>query len=108
MSAPVAAATTGFDGKGGRIRLMQFVGAFATGGTERLVVSLCRGLDPGKFDLSFGCHKLTGEFLSEIDTTRTPVSEYPIRSLYPHRALGEQIRLARDLKRARVQIVHAY
>jgi glycosyltransferase involved in cell wall biosynthesis len=92
----------------GRIRLVEFVASFGIGGTERHVVNLGRALDPARFALSFGCLKRWGDFLDEVETGGVPVSEYCIRSLYPHRTLPEQIRFARDLRRARVQIVHAY
>src|SRR5437899_3850364 len=91
-----------------KIRLLEFVAAFAIGGTERHVVNLCRALDRARFEVSFGCLKRWGDLLQEIDTDRTPVSEYRIRSLYPHRMLRAQVRFARDLRRKRVQIVHTY
>jgi glycosyltransferase involved in cell wall biosynthesis len=91
-----------------RIRVMEFVAAFAIGGTERHVVNLGQGLDRSRFEPSFGCLKRWGDLLSEIDARETPVSEYRIRSLYPHKAFKGQLRLASDLRRRRTHIVHAY
>jgi len=91
-----------------KIRVMEFVAAFAIGGTERHVVNLGQGLDRSRFEPSFGCLKRWGDLLSEIDTRETPVSEYQIRSLYPHKALKGQLRLAADLRRSRTHIVHSY
>ncbi len=91
-----------------RIRLMKFVAAFGIGGTERHVVNLGHALDTACFALSFGCLKRWGDLLDEVDARRTPVAEYRIRSLYPHRTFREQVRFARDLRRAGVDIVHAY
>jgi L-malate glycosyltransferase len=91
-----------------RIRLLEFVNAFGIGGTERHVVNLGRALARSCFDLSFGCLKRWGDLLDEVDALRAPVAEYRVRSLYPHRTLRAQVRFARDLRSAGVDIVHAY
>ena len=92
----------------GKIRILEFVSAFAIGGTERHVVNLGHALDRSSFDLSFACLKRFGDLLAEIDTRRTPISEYRVKSLFPHKTLREQVRFARDLRRNRTQIVHSY
>jgi L-malate glycosyltransferase len=91
-----------------RIRLVEFVAAFGIGGTERQVLNLGRALDRSRFDLSYACLKQWGDLLEEIDADRTPISEYPIRGLYPHETFKGQLRFVRDLRRARVEVVHAY
>src|SRR3989442_5513049 len=91
-----------------RIRLLQFLPVFAIGGTERQVVNLARGLDPSRFELHFGCLHKWGELLDEVAEREIPVAEYRINKLYNAPALRERLRFARDLKRERINIVHAY
>jgi glycosyltransferase involved in cell wall biosynthesis len=92
----------------GKIRVLEFVAAFAIGGTERHVVNLGHALDRSSFDLSFACLKRFGDLLAEIDTRRTPISEYRVKSLFPHKTLRKQLKFARDLRRNGTQIVHSY
>ncbi|MBI2469458.1 MAG: glycosyltransferase [Candidatus Rokubacteria bacterium] len=91
-----------------RIRLLKFVTLFGTGGTERQFVNLGLALDPGRFDLRFGCLRRWGELLEEVERPRLPVVEYRIRSLRRPHTIWEQLRLARDLRRERIDIVHTY
>lgn len=91
-----------------RIRLLKFVTLFGTGGTERQFVNLGLALDPGRFDLRFGCLRRWGELLEEVERPRLPVVEYRIRSLRRPHTIREQLRLARDLRRERIDIVHTY
>ena len=91
-----------------RIRLLQFLPVFAIGGTERQVVNLARGLDPSRFELHFGCLHKWGELLDEVAEREIPVAEYRINKLYNAPALRERLRFAWDLKRERINIVHAY
>ncbi len=91
-----------------RIKLLKFVTAFAFGGTERHVVSLAQGLDPSRFELHMGCLRSAGVFVGEIRARGIPLVEYKISSLYHPNTLKEQLRLARYVRRNRIQIVHSY
>lgn len=93
---------------GRRVRLLKFVTAFASGGTERQFVNLAVGLDRERFDVRFGCLKRFGQLIDELDARQIAVDEYPIRSFYRPSAWAAQCRLARDLRAAQVDIVHAY
>jgi L-malate glycosyltransferase len=91
-----------------RLRLVKFVSAFHTGGTERQFVNLGLTLDIEQFDLRYACLGRTGELLSEIEERGIPTREYDIRSLYSAGYVWHALRLARDLRRERIDIVHAY
>jgi len=91
-----------------RIRLLAFVTVFDVGGTERQLVALAKGLDPSRFDLRVACFKRSGTFLPELEAQGIPVVNYPIRSLHGLSTVKEQLRLARDLRRHRTQIVHTF
>jgi len=91
-----------------RVRLLTFTTLFAIGGTERHVVSLADGLDYSRFELEFGCHRRSGEFLKQIEARGLSVSEYAVARLYGPHALAQQLRFARHLRRRRIQIMHSY
>lgn len=91
-----------------RIKLLTFTTVFAIGGTERHLMNLTDGLDHGRFDLEFACLKRSGEFLSHVEARGIHVSEYPVRRLYGVRALMEELRFCRSLRRRRIDIVHTY
>jgi glycosyltransferase involved in cell wall biosynthesis len=92
----------------GRIRVMQFVPTFMFGGTERQLVYLVRGMDRSRFDLHLGCFRREGAFLADVEAEGLPLRDYPIRRLYGYRTLRRQLRMARDLRRDRIDIVHAH
>jgi L-malate glycosyltransferase len=91
-----------------RIRLMKFVTLFAIGGTERQVVNIGKGLDPGRFDLRFACLQRVGEFLAECDARSWSITEYQIRRLYGYTTLKKQMEFGRSLRRLGTQILHTY
>jgi glycosyltransferase involved in cell wall biosynthesis len=87
---------------------MEFATVFECGGTERQVLNLGRALHGRGVDVRFGCLKKGGRLAMELDETGLPVHEYRLRSLYSARALRQAAALARDLSRARVDVIHAY
>lgn len=91
-----------------RIRLLAFVTVFDVGGTERQVVALAKGLDRARFDLRVACFNRSGPFLAELEDQGIPVVKYAIRNLHGLRTMREQLRFARDLRRSRTQILHAF
>jgi len=90
------------------VRLLKVVPVFAFGGTERQFVNLGLALDPARFDVRFACMRRAGQFLDELLRRRIPVADYAVRSLRRPGALAAQWRLATDLRRDRIQVVHAY
>lgn len=90
-----------------KIRLLKFVTCFNIGGTERQVTYLARSLDPERFELHLACLRRTGELLPEIESCCNPV-EFGTNRLTSWRTLRQQLRLARYLRKHRIQIVHPY
>jgi glycosyltransferase involved in cell wall biosynthesis len=107
-AAASAATATAPAAGGSRLRLLKVVTVFACGGTERQFVNLGLGLDPRRFDLEFACLRQEGQLLEEIARRRLTVNEYPMRTFYSARAIRQQLRLARYVRRHDIQIVHAY
>jgi glycosyltransferase involved in cell wall biosynthesis len=91
-----------------RMQVLQFLANFGCGGTERQVLHLLRGLDPARFAPRFGCLQRWGHFLPDLERLQFPIAEYTIRSLYRPGTWLAQLRLARDLRRDDVQILHSY
>lgn len=91
-----------------RIRLLKFVALFGCGGTERQVVNLSAALDRDRFDLRLACMRRWGHFLGEIEGRGMPVREYRFPRFVSPQCGIQGLRLARNLIRHRVQIVHSY
>jgi L-malate glycosyltransferase len=87
---------------------LTFLTDFGCGGTERQVLNLGLSLDSKRFAVEFGCMRLWGALLPEISNSAIPVCAYPIRRLYGTGAINQQLRLARYLRRRRIQILHSY
>lgn len=91
-----------------RIRLLKFVTLFGVGGTEKQVMNLAARLDRERFDLSFGCLKLWGDLLDEVERQQLKVTEYPLRSFYRPAAWRQMLRFSTALRAERTQIMHSY
>ena len=107
---PRASASTGsvsFD-REDRIRILKFVALFGCGGTERQFLNLGLSLDRSQFDLRFACMKRQGRFLEEVETRGILVDEYRLKRFASMRCAAQQVRLARNIVRHRVDVVHAY
>lgn len=81
---------------------------FKIGGTERQFTNLARTIDSSRFDLHLGCLQNYGELLAEIETLNIPRPEFQIASLYGPKTLWQTLRLARYIRRHRIQVVHSY
>jgi glycosyltransferase involved in cell wall biosynthesis len=90
------------------IRLMTVVPTLLCGGTESQVMTLCRALDPSRFDLEFSCLRRLGPFVEELENRQLPLTEYRLGSFYSLTAVAQQAKFARHLTRRGIQIVHAY
>jgi glycosyltransferase involved in cell wall biosynthesis len=91
-----------------RVRLLKFLTGFFEGGTEGQVANLAARLDPARFDVRFGCFQRLGYFLTPIEERGIPVTEYTIKRLYGVQAFKEQCRLAGEIRRHRVDVVHSF
>jgi glycosyltransferase involved in cell wall biosynthesis len=89
-----------------RVRL--FVSEFQIGGTERQCVALARGLARESMTPSVSCLHRRGAFLDVLVRSGIPVTEHPIPNLYGLRSLAARWRLARELARDRIDVVHAF
>ncbi len=90
------------------IRLLKFVTRFGVDGNERELVNLGLALDSRRFALEYACLRRCDHVLDELARRAVPLSEYPIRRLFGGAAVRQQLRLARHIRRRRIQILHSY
>lgn len=90
------------------VRLLEFLTSFTAGGTERQIVNLMKGLDRSRFALSIGCQLRSGKFVDEVLALGAPLREYAITSFKDPRTLRQVARLARDMRRDEIQVVHSH
>lgn len=90
------------------LRLKKVVTGFFTGGTELQVLNLARNLDRQAFDLSFACLDHDGDHLPAFEALGAPIEEYRFSRLYHPNCFRQQLRLAAQLRRERIQVLHSY
>lgn len=90
------------------IRLVEFARAFYVGGTEVQVLELLRGL-PSDYQIQVGVLSAVGPLMPQVTALgHTPV-EFPLGSSFARPQSAMQIvRMARWLKKERVQLVHVH
>ena len=91
-----------------RIKLLKMLTNFHIGGTERQVVNLALGIDPARFDLHLACLRSSGALLGELKTLQVPRPEFRIGRFYNPVTMWQGMRLARYIRKNRIQIVHSY
>jgi len=89
-------------------RVLNVVPTLMCGGTENQFMTLARELDRTRFDVEFACLRRWGPYIEELDARNIPLTEYQVSSFRSPKTVAEQARLARHIRRERVQIVHAY
>ena len=91
-----------------RTRLLKFVDAFATGGTECQFVALAERLHPGTIELHLACLRRSGELLGRAERIDAPLAAYTLSNLYGPGAWRQRWRFARYLRRHDIRVVHTY
>ena len=90
------------------VRLMNVVPTLLCGGTENHFMTLSRALDPRRFAVRFACLRRWGPFVTELCERKVPLTEYRVETVRSVNALMQQARLARDVRRDAIDIVHTY
>jgi glycosyltransferase involved in cell wall biosynthesis len=91
-----------------RIRLLKIVPTLRYGGTERQFMTLSASLDPSRFQVELACLRPGGGLAAEAVRHGLPVDTYDIGPFHSARTLALQTKLARDIARRRIDVVHAY
>jgi glycosyltransferase involved in cell wall biosynthesis len=90
------------------VRLMKVVPTLLCGGTENHFMTLSRALDATRFAVRFACLRRWGPFVTELSERRIPLTEYRVETFRSMNAFVQQARLARDVRRQAIDIVHTY
>ena len=91
-----------------RIRILKFLNHFNIGGTERQFIHIANGLNPFKFDVEVACFRTEGPLLHSL-RPEMPVLIYPVHKSFHHfRSILSQFRLAKDIRKRKIDIVHTY
>jgi len=91
-----------------RTRILNVVPTLMCGGTENQFMTLARMLNRSRFDVSFACLRRWGPFVEQLGQLGIPLQEYQVATFRSVHAVAQQARLARQIVRDRVDIVHAY
>jgi glycosyltransferase involved in cell wall biosynthesis len=87
---------------------MKVVPTLLCGGTENHFMTLSRALDASRFAVQFACLRRWGPFVTELSERRVPLTEYRVDTFRSMNAFVQQARLARDVRRQAIDIVHTY
>lgn len=90
------------------IRVVFCVDNLQVGGTELNAVRTAERLNRTRFDLSLVCLGGGGPLEERYVRADVPILRLPLRSLYSPSAAGQALRLARWLRKRRVQVFHAH
>jgi glycosyltransferase involved in cell wall biosynthesis len=91
-----------------RARILKVVPTLMCGGTENQFMTLGRMLDRSRFDVGFACLRRWGPFVEQLHQLGIPLKEYQVATFRSVHALTQQARLARQISRERIDIVHGY
>lgn len=91
-----------------RLRLVYATDNMRLGGTELNAVRTAERLDPARFEISVICLKDEGPLSARYREAGIPVQHLGLTSYSSPRSLMTLARVARDLRRARVDIVHCH
>lgn len=91
-------------------RILQIIGSFHQGGSERQAVSLSRLLhEDGTFDIFAATLNNEGSLQGEIESIGLPpICEFPLSSFYDARFVRQVWRCARYMREMRIDIVHTH
>ena len=90
----------------GLLTFLTTIGGIA--GTEGQAVGLAMRLDRSKFAVQLACMHRFGPLLDEIERNGIPILHYPVDTFRHPRILALQVRLAREIRRRKIEIVHSY
>jgi glycosyltransferase involved in cell wall biosynthesis len=91
------------------IRIFFLLDSFMIGGTETQAVELARRLDPSRYQVTIGCLRREGPLLERLKNTSVEIMEVNLGGgIDSPSGLLRIVKLARYLRRNKVQILHAH
>lgn len=90
-------------------RVFFLLDSFMIGGTETQAVELARRLDPARYQVTIGCLRKEGPLLSRLESSQVRVIEFSLgKGIDTPSGIAGMLRIARFLRRERIQILHAH
>lgn len=87
--------------------VLHLIDCLFIGGGEMQMTDLLRRIDREKFRPLVGCLRKQGQLVPVLEEAGIAIEEFPVRGkLFYPRSIREMLRLARFMRRERVQIVH--
>ena len=90
------------------LKVYKFLTRFGVGGTEMQVLGLAEHFDPSRYHLAFGCMHRHGDAGKEYGNRGWSISEYPISRFASLTAGRQMLRLSRELRVRRPDVLHSY
>lgn len=92
-----------------RRRIFFLLDSFMIGGTETQAVELARRLDPSRYEITIGCLRKEGPLLTRLEGSPVRVVEFSLgKGIDTPSGIAGMLRIARFLRRERIQIMHAH
>ncbi|HYY97418.1 MAG TPA: glycosyltransferase [Pyrinomonadaceae bacterium] len=89
--------------------VLQIVGSFHQGGSERQAVQVTRLLlESGRYNVHLACLDPSGPLRAEADALGLEIPSFPLTSFYDANAARQLRRFARYLRERRIEVVQAY
>jgi L-malate glycosyltransferase len=90
-------------------RVFFLLDSFMIGGTETQAVELARRLDSQRYEVTIGCLRKEGPLLSRLEGSNVHVNEFSLgKGIDTPSGIAGMLRIARFLRRERIQIMHAH
>jgi glycosyltransferase involved in cell wall biosynthesis len=91
-----------------RTRVAFCIDDFAVGGSQLNALRTAEALDPNRFELRVFCLQKYGPLFSRYEALSVPMTHLPIPNLYSPGTITQGLRLARELRAWRAQVLHAH
>jgi L-malate glycosyltransferase len=89
--------------------VLQLVGSFQQGGSERQAVQVTRLLrESGRYEVHLACLDPAGPLRAEADALGLEIPSFPLTSFYDRNMLAQLRRFARHLRERRIDVVQSY
>ena len=91
-------------------RILQLIGSFDNGGSERQALELTRLLhQSGKFEVHLATLKADGVLRSSIESLQLgEIPSYPLNSFYDRNAASQLRRFVRHLRELKIDVLHTH
>ena len=90
------------------INVYKFVTRFGWGGTEMQVLGLAEQFDPARHNLAFGCLRRDGGAEPGNEDQGWSITEFPLSRFASATAGRQMLRLVRELRMHKTQVLHSY